>query len=278
MSHAMLASGKPLSTTVSHASPPSNHYLPPMPSIGYTQLGWNVFPAPGPVVSSAKAAEAAKQRIFAKPHATHRQPPAEPPMRTMRRCPTAFLLLPLLTACAGNELVGIHVAMQGDGTAIVTTRALAANPAPPAAEVLAKGITWQTRGALVYSQGTATDLGQLRIGDDSLRFQPRLDGEPKTMRVVLQRGPDAGWVKALTPDQATRRNLAKVYDPSHKTKEIADQLRLEIQGLGPVVSSNVLPAARGVTADREGDRAYLVIPANTALEKGPELVWDISWK
>jgi hypothetical protein len=196
----------------------------------------------------------------------------------MPRVPLGLLLLSVLGACSGNELVGVHVTLQPDGSAIVTTRALVDLPAAAPAAGPGTGVAWQRGGSLVYQQGSATDLAQVRFGDDSLRFQPRLDGEPKTLRVVVQRGADAGWVKALTPAQATRRALAKVYDPTGKTKEIADQLRLEVQGLSEVVGSSALPAARGVTADREGNRAFLVIPASTALESGPELVWDITWK
>jgi hypothetical protein len=183
-----------------------------------------------------------------------------------------------LAACSGSELVGVHVQLQADGTAVVTTRALVEGPAPSPAEAAAKGVAWAARGALVYSQGTVKDLGQLQFGDESLKFLPRLDGEPKSLRVILQRGPTASWVKALTPALATRQGLAGVYDPSGKAKDFADILRLEVAGPTDVVSSNVLPAARGVAADREGSRAFLLVPANTAMAAGPELIWDITWK
>lgn len=183
-----------------------------------------------------------------------------------------------LAACSGSELVGVHVALQPDGSAVVTTRALVDGPTPSPAEAAAKGVAWGVRAALVYSQGSAKDLGQLQFGDQSLRFLPRLDGEPRTLRVIAQRGPNAGWVKALTPAAGSRQGLAKVYDPSGKTSDVADVLRLEVAGLSDVVSSNVLPAARGVAADREGPRAFLVIPASTATAAGPDLVWDITWK
>jgi hypothetical protein len=196
----------------------------------------------------------------------------------MPRVSLGLLLLSVLCACSGNELVGVHVALQPDGSAIVTTRALVDQPMAAATAGPATGVTWQRGGSLVYSQGSTTELAQVRFGDDSLSFQPRFDGEPKTLRVIVRRGAEAGWVKALTPATATRRALAKVYDPSGKTKEIADQLRLEVQGLTEVVGSSALPAARGVTADRDGNRAFLVIPASTALDSGPELVWDITWK
>jgi hypothetical protein len=183
-----------------------------------------------------------------------------------------------LAACSGGELVGVHIALQKDGTAVVTTRALVDGPAPSPAEGATKGAAFGSRGALVYSQGTVKDLGQLQFGDESLKLLPRLDGEPKSLRVILQRGPTAGWVKALTPAAPTRQNLAAVYDPSGKTREIADVLRLDVAGLTDVVSSNVLPAARGVAADHESNQAFLVVPANTATTAGPDLVWDITWK
>ena len=120
-------------------------------------------------------------------------------------------LLPLLAACSGSEIVGLHLAVQADGSATLTARALVEAGTPGPAEVIGKGVTWGKRAALVYSQGAVPKLEDLRFSDDSLRIKPRMDANKIT--VAIERGPTSGWVAGLVPEKAKRRELALVYDP-----------------------------------------------------------------
>jgi hypothetical protein len=185
------------------------------------------------------------------------------------------LLLGTLAGCSGNELIGLHVAVATDGSAVVTTRALVDNPTPGRTEVTTKGVAWTASAALQHSQGTATKLGEVQLGDGSLRFEPSADGS--RVKVVIQRGPEVSWIRALAPTKDRRRALGKVYDPTGKTVEVADTVRLDVVCPQRVIASGVSETARGVTADRDDKRAFLVIPVQTALEAGADLVWDITW-
>ncbi|MBM3961925.1 MAG: hypothetical protein FJ306_08515 [Planctomycetes bacterium] len=184
-------------------------------------------------------------------------------------------LLPCFAACSGNEIVGLHLRLQPDGSADLTARALVASPTPSPAEVTGKGVAWGLRGALVHTQGTVAKLADLRFGDDALQFVPRMDANKLTVRI--QRSAAAGWVAALTPDKRTREQLAVVVDTSRKTTEVGDVLRLEIELPAAAVGSSVLPSARGVEAGRDGRRAWLSIPVATAREPGEALTWDVTW-
>jgi hypothetical protein len=195
-------------------------------------------------------------------------------MRTLALVPFLLLLL-AVAGCTGNEIVGLHVAVQPDGSAAITAKALTDSTAPSPAELHAKGVVWGKRAALVHTQGVVQKLEDLRFGDDSFVIKPKLDAQKIT--VVLQRGEKVGWLDALVPDKQTRRDLAVVYDPLGKTKEIADVLRLEFVLPRAVVGSDVQRTARGVAPGKEGNRAYLSIPAETAREKGDPIVWDITW-
>ncbi len=180
------------------------------------------------------------------------------------------------SACTGGELVGLHVVVQPDGSGTVTARALVESSTPSPAEVSGKGVAWGKRAALVYSQGAVAKLDEMSFGDDSLVVDTEgMDAAKLTVR--LKRSPAAGWVAALVPDQKRRRDLATVYDPLGKTKELGDTLRLELVLPGTVNGSSVLPTARGVEAGREGNRAFLTIPVETARENGDMLSWDITW-
>lgn len=194
------------------------------------------------------------------------------------RTPSLFLFVALaLTACSGGELVGVHIDLAADGSGTVTLRALGETRDPTPGETRSGGANWTVRAALVASQGTFDAIGDLRLGDGSLRFSPQLDGDRPGLRVHLRRGPGTPWIDALAPDQATRRKLAKAYDPTGRTKEIGDVLRLEIAAPGNIVTSGVLPTGRGVDAGQEGKRAYLLLPVGTASEAGDDFVWDVSW-
>jgi hypothetical protein len=192
--------------------------------------------------------------------------------------PFALMLFSLLlAACSGNELVGIHVTFQKDGSGTVTTRALVQPATGDRAETRAAGITWASRAAVVASQGTFASLASVTLGDGDVRFVPQIDGERPGLRVLVKRGPNASWVTALVPEQAQRRAMAKVYDPTGRTPEIGDVLRLEVQVPGEILTSGVLPTGRGVEAGSEGKRAYLLLPVAQALSAGDEFVWEIGW-
>ena len=186
-----------------------------------------------------------------------------------------FLAL-LLCSCSGGELVGIHVKLEKDGSGLVTTRALV-EPAPGTAEAQAQGVQWKGHAGLACAQGAFQHIKDLKLGDGGITFQAELGDARPSMRVDLQRGPAAAWVKALVPDLEKRRAMAKIYDPSGRTNEIGDTLRIEVAVPGEVFASGVRPAGRGVEAGHEGKRAFLLIPVRTALEADEPFEWSFSW-
>lgn len=194
----------------------------------------------------------------------------------LRSCSLTLALL-LLASCSDAELVGVHVALRKDGSGTLTARALQSTTTAGPAESRAKGVEWQARANLVSSQGSFQSLAAVELGDREVRFAPSNDGEPR-LRIFLARNKDLAWVKALVPDEATRKSLAKVHDPNSKQKEIADAIRFEIRLPDQVVSSGVAPTGRGIEAAHEQNRAYLVLPVAAMLAEGDELIWDISWK
>jgi hypothetical protein len=193
----------------------------------------------------------------------------------LRICSLSLALL--LASCSDAELVGIHIALQKDGSGTMTARALQATAVPGPAESRAKGIEWQVRANLVSSQGTFASLASVELGDREVRFLQSNEDMPR-LRVVLQRKKDLAWVKTLVPDEATRKSLAKVHDPNSNRKEIADAIRFEVKLPEQVIASGVMPLGRGVEASHERNRAYLVLPVAAMLVEDEDLVWDVSWK
>jgi hypothetical protein len=188
----------------------------------------------------------------------------------------------LFAACSDSELVGIHLKIAKDGSGTLTVRALQSSTTPGPGEMRAQGVQWQARAFLVSSQGAFHQVDDVAFGKDKdeLRFKwgSKADDMPH-LRVFVKRSPDLTWVQSLVPgDQAIRRDLARVHDPTGKTREIGEAIRLEVQVPDTVVSTGVQPAGRGIDTQHERNVAYLVLPVQNLLEKGDELVWDVSWK
>lgn len=183
-----------------------------------------------------------------------------------------------LCSCSGAQLVGVHIDLRKDGTGLVTTRALM-EPGPGPVESKAQGVSWNAKHAgIACSQGSFPDIKALKLGDGSIRFDAELGDVRPNLRVFLKRGPDAEWVRELVPTLAEeRRAMAKLYDPTGRTNEIGDTLRIEVSVPGEVFASGVRPAGRGIEAAHEGKRAYLLVPVRTALDAGDELEWSFSW-
>ena len=200
-------------------------------------------------------------------------------MRTTRTA-LSLLLLTLLCACGGGELVGVHIALNQDGSGVVTVRSLAPTTTAPKAAAATSGAEWRVHAELVSSQGTFQKIQDLDLGDGGVTFSPQLEGDRPGLRVRLRRGADAAWVSQLTPARAQRQALAKAYDPTGRTNEVGDVIRLEVRAPGRVLASGVLPTGRGVEADRDGDKAVLLLPARTLRtdkDGDGDFVWDISW-
>ena len=122
----------------------------------------------------------------------------------------------------------------------MTTRSLVEPTTPGPAEARAQGVTWQARASLLAVQGKFAQLNDLKFGDGAtasgLRFSARLGDDQPHLRVFVQRGAGAEWSKALAPDQGARRTMAGIYDPTGRTQEVGDTLRLEIVVPGEVVT------------------------------------------
>ena len=189
------------------------------------------------------------------------------------------LLLFLITACSDTDLVGLHITLKADGSGTLTARSLKATVGPGPAEAKARGVQWQDRVNLSSSQGDFRSLSDVVFGDGELRFRSSDTAEMPHLRVTIRRGPDLSWGQGLVPtDAETRRKLARVHDPSGKTKEVANTIRIEVQFPEAVVSSGVKPAGRGIEANHERNRAYLLLRVDGLLQAGEVLVWDVSWK
>ena len=189
------------------------------------------------------------------------------------------MLLLWTSACSDNDLVGLHIDLREDGSGTLTARSLKATTGPGPTEGAAHGMQWRDRVNLSSSQGSFQDLSKVDFGNGEVRFAVSENKDMPYLRVTIQRGPELSWVQSLVPiDGEIRRKLARVHDPSGKTKEVADTIHIEVQLPDAVVSSGITPAGRGIEASHERNRAYVLLPVKGLLQPGDELVWDISWK
>ena len=191
--------------------------------------------------------------------------------------PLAFLLA-VLPACGDQDVVGLHLRLGADGKGVLTTRSLLPSETAGPAEGRVEGVSFQGRANLHCSQGTFSNITDVRIG--GIRFggwRPTDDSPSLTVYVPL--GEDADWARMLAPAVADQDKATKVFDPTGATNGLGRTVKLEVELPGDVVSFGTFPRTRGVQEEKDGRLVQLWIPVDRALTKGQsDLRWDFSWQ
>jgi hypothetical protein len=182
-----------------------------------------------------------------------------------------------LAACGETELAGLHVEVQADGAGKLAIKSLLPGSGPAPAEGAIASVEWTDRFNVFGSVGSFQDLSKVTFGGIRFATTPR-DGATGSLRVVVPMGADAAWLAALAPDAEGRKRAARVQDPTGKTRELGRNVQLVVTAPGAIVASGVDPRPRGVAADKDGRRATLIVPADTARAIRGDLIWDVSWR
>jgi hypothetical protein len=184
------------------------------------------------------------------------------------------LLILALASCGDAGVATIRIQLNSDQkTGTVTTSSLLVSEQPGPIENQTTGVTWTDRTNLSCSGGTFASFDGLKISDIEFKQSGQL------VRVTLPRGKDAKWPAAFTPVKADRAKVGKTFDPRDQLANATTHLSIEIDFTQTVVSSDVDPPARGLTADKPRDRrATLIIPVDRAVGEGEPFTWHVSLK
>lgn len=181
------------------------------------------------------------------------------------------LALSLLCACGSSDVVGMHIELAADGSALVTTRSLLGQKDPGPVEETATGIEWSDRVRLVCSRGRVASLDELVL--DGIRFDSREGG----LRVTVPCGPDVRWIDRFAPPPEERARAVETFDPRDETPDVGSRLMLEVVVPGEVISTGVLPSF-GARAAHERGMASLELTVASVRERERSVIWDVTWR
>ncbi|MBK8980345.1 MAG: hypothetical protein IPM29_30960 [Planctomycetes bacterium] len=181
------------------------------------------------------------------------------------------LLVALLTGCGSSDIVGVHVDLAADGSAVVTTRSLLPQEAPGPVEDATTGAVWRERVRLVCSRGDVAKLAGLRL--DEIAFEAR-DG---LLRVTVPCGPKVRWPNLFVPAAEAREATLRTFDPTGEQPSIGSRIRIEVQVPGRVIAVGAAPQI-GSRTDHEQSIAWLELTVDSVRTREREVVWDVTWR
>ena len=188
-----------------------------------------------------------------------------------------FSVLLALTACGADDVIGVFIAIERDGSGTITTRSLMTTDVTGPVESHTEGVAWEDRVNLYCSSGKFDRVAEIRVDGIEVRGNPA-DLDAPRVRIVIPRGPNAGWVSRLAPAKGDRETAGRTFEPTKRASKVGSTVKFELLLPGDVVAAGAQPRWRRVKVDHEKRRAYLWIPVTTARTAGEPLVWDVSWK
>ena len=141
------------------------------------------------------------------------------------------LLLVSLCSCGSSDVVGMHIELAADGSALLTTRSLLEQDDPGPVEDAATGVQWSERVRLICSRGRVASLDELVL--DGIRFDAREGG----LRVTVPCGPEVRWIDRFAPPADERARAVETFDPRDETPNVGSRVMIEV-----VVPGRRLPA------------------------------------
>lgn len=200
-------------------------------------------------------------------------------MRSLRLLPLALgaLLAAWLGACDGSDAVSLRIRLHADLSGEVTASMLTMPEEPNELEQASTGIAWGDRARLVFSTGKFTDIGEVQIGDLTMRGEVAEDGISH-VRVTLPRGEGTRWHKLFTTDDVKRRErMAKAIDPEGGIARVGSTIKIVIETPSPVTSTGVRSNARGLKAEHEKLIASLLVPLDAVVDGEGTIEWHVIW-
>jgi hypothetical protein len=190
----------------------------------------------------------------------------------------ALVLGAMLPAgCGDSAVAAIRLDLQPDFSGSITASSLLVPEEPGPTEALCTGAQWQERATLYCAHGQFQSVSELAVAD--IRFEGGTTPAGFSyLKVTLPRGEAARWLAAMAPAKAERAAVERAFDPRRELGGASEQVAVEVDVPGPIVSNGVTPHARGVATDHTSRRAQLLVPVDRALEQGEPWVWLVTWK
>jgi hypothetical protein len=181
-------------------------------------------------------------------------------------------------SCDETDVVSIRVQLAADGSGTVTTSSLSLPAEGGPAEAALPGVSFTGRAALTCVTGTFADVTRLRVADLAFSHGRTADGTT-FLRVTMPRGPDARWVKLMSPaPPEDRQKAAEAFALAGNAKKSGSSIKLVVDLPKPVIAHGIFPRARGTSEAVDDRNAQVTVPVETVLAAGEPLIWQLTWQ
>src|SRR5712692_4767385 len=138
-----------------------------------------------------------------------------------------FLAFTLVMAgCNESDVIAIQIQLRNDFSGTIIANQLMIPREGNPLERISSGVNWNSRVNLVFSAGTFEDLAKLKIEDLTFSGGTMPDGF-HYVQVLLPRGTNTRWAKALVPlSAAERKKAAATFDPDKRLKDLGSAIKL----------------------------------------------------
>lgn len=178
--------------------------------------------------------------------------------------------------CASQDPAGVRIAVEATGKGTMTVAALTM-PATSIGPKASEGVVWTEAAQLTITEGDFDSLGGVSFEDlviDAADFAA--DGG--TVRIVIPRGADARWYRALHVSAKERKTMQKALDRAIQKVELNENLTIAVEIADAAVAANLVQTVPGVGVTAKRGVATIVMPMDVLEKAGPPMVLAINWE
>ena len=183
----------------------------------------------------------------------------------------------LSVGCASQDPAGIRIAVDAGGKGTMTIAALTAPAVATVQPTASKGVKWTDGVQLTITAGDFESIDDVAF-EDLIVDAADFTADSGTVRIVIPRGDDARWYRALHVSAKQRAAMQKALERAIQKVELNENLTIAVEMTGAEVAANLVQTVPGVGVSAKRGVATIVIPMDVLEKSGAPMVLAINWE
>ena len=183
----------------------------------------------------------------------------------------------LSVGCASQDPAGIRIAVDAGGKGTMTIAALTAPAVATVQPTASKGVKWTDGVQLTITAGDFESIDDVAF-EDLIVDAADFTADSGTVRIVIPRGDDARWYRALHVSAKQRAAMQKALERAIQKVELNENLTIAVEMTGAEVAANLVQTVPGVGVSAKRGVATIVIPMDVLEKSGSPMVLAINWE
>ena len=189
----------------------------------------------------------------------------------------AMAMTMLSVGCASQDPAGIRIAVDAGGKGTMTIAALTAPAVATVQPTASKGVKWTDGVQLTITAGDFESIDDVAF-EDLIVDAADFTADSGTVRIVIPRGDDARWYRALHVSAKQRAAMQKALERAIQKVELNENLTIAVEMTGAEVAANLVQTVPGVGVSAKRGVATIVIPMDVLEKSGSPMVLAINWE